>query len=316
MDGPPQLPRHKLWQAEYRAHRYARHLSHEELCERARDIFLNLLQVTPDAKIAIFPTTPRVPLFAEVWTHVLEELRLRNISYRDAMSSELHNLKQVPEFVGALAQKAASALSTRGLASAEVFIRYSKRKYMEALLDRGSIRIQPATAYLSGTHNAAVRDDERALGMSFALSRADVLSLVRNPQDVPSEMPEQRVDVQFQSPTNYWMLCGSRSLEPRLFVDFEADACVIIRNVAEFRSRLRAATEATLHAEMREGPVVYVDPLLPSSVRPSLCFSKHFRFAYQEEYRFVWIPRQATQKLEYVDVEVGALRDIAELIAI
>jgi hypothetical protein len=36
-------PRHVFWREQYRAHRYARHLTRPELNKRIRDILLNLL---------------------------------------------------------------------------------------------------------------------------------------------------------------------------------------------------------------------------------------------------------------------------------
>jgi hypothetical protein len=43
--------------------------------------------------------------------------------------------------------------------------------------------------------------------------------------------------------------------------------------------------------------------------------AKHFRYSYQREHRFVWMPRSNAVKLDHVDVEIGPLDDIAELIA-
>ena len=146
-----------------------------------------------------------------------------------------------------------------------------------------------------------------------------MIKLVINPQDVPSVISDQRVDVQFQSPADYWLYCVTGSVgAPRLFVDFDADACVIIRDTQKFREILRVASGQSLKgAIMREGHAHYVDPLLPGPAEiffVPLC--KHFRYSYQEEYRFCWLPNPPVRKLEHVDLQLGSLKEIAELIVL
>jgi hypothetical protein len=74
-----------------------------------------------------------------------------------------------------------------------------------------------------------------------------------------------------------------------------------------------AHLEGTGH---RNGKVTYIDPLLPSVTMPDVPMSKHFRYTYQHEYRFVWLPTEAKGQLSYVDLELGPLKDIAELVIV
>jgi len=39
-------------------------------------------------------------------------------------------------------------------------------------------------------------------------------------------------------------------------------------------------------------------------------------YTYQREHRFCWLPATATTRLEHIDVEVGSLKEIAELIVL
>jgi hypothetical protein len=103
-------------------------------------------------------------------------------------------------------------------------IKYGKRAYMERLFGGGNLRVQPASYFTRKDLNGAIRDDERRLRLSFALARDDLKKIVLNPRDVREVMPDQRVDVVFQSPADYWLYCTTESVAPRLFVDFEADA--------------------------------------------------------------------------------------------
>jgi hypothetical protein len=61
--------------------------------------------------------------------------------------------------------------------------------------------------------------------------------------------------------------------------------------------------------------LVYVDPL-NSAGSIDIFFSKHFRYAYQKEYRIVWLPPVAHQKLSPLIVEVGSLSNYADFFAI
>lgn len=311
------VPRHVLWRRQYDERRYARHLSKTELNKRIRDVFLNLLRVNPDAKIGLPPINEESAVWIEKWTHVLEEMQLRHGPYPAGFTRDILHSEPFPNFASDLAEKAAKTLSSCGLRENEVFIKYGKRKYMEPLYEAGSLRIQPASFFSERDLNGAVKDDELMLPLSFVLSRDDVLKLVVNPQDVPHDAPEQRIDVHFRSPTDYWLYCVTRSVEPRLFVDFHADACVIIRDRNSFRQMLHgAALKALPGATMREGPAIYVDPLLPHTAEIFVPLAKHFGYSYQEEYRFYWVPPQPVKKLVHIDVEIGSLQQIAEIIVL
>ena len=252
----------------------------------------------------------------ELWTHVLEEMQLRHGPYPAGFTRDILHSDPIPDLAGELADKAAAALSPRAGDQHEIFAKFGKREYMEALYQRGSLRIQPASLFRALGHNIAVRDDELSVPMSVALSRDEIVRLVRNPQDVPPGPLEHRVDVRFSFPTDYWLYCLTTSLEPRLFVDFEAQGCVIIRDRNEFRNRLLRSAAATLPEAAREGAAIYVDPLLPNSTDVFVPLAKHFAYAYQQEYRFVWLPRSPAQNLEHVDLEIGPLNDIADLIVV
>src|SRR5882672_5361379 len=248
-----EMPRHEIWRASYRARRYARHLSQAELNRRVRDVFLNLLRLTPEAKIGFPPISAESSRWMELWTHVLEEMRLRHGPYPAGFTRDILHSEPIPDLAGELADKAAAALGQRAHDPQQIFAKFGKRAYMEALYYRGSLRIQPASFFKATGHNVAVRDDELALPMSFALSRDEIVRLVRNPQDVPAEAPDHRVDVRFSFPTDYWLYCLTMSLEPRLFVDFDAQACLIIRDKNEFRNRLvRSASEKLMDGTARE----------------------------------------------------------------
>jgi len=290
-------------------------LSEAELDQRIRDIFLNLLRVNHEAKIGIIPITPANEIWLEKWTHILEEMQLRHGPYPAGFTHDILHSEPLPDFASDLASKAASALSSIGLKQGDVFIKFGKREYMERLHLEGSLRIQPASYFSKTEHNGAVRDDELALNLCVFLSRNDILKLARNPQNVPTDVPDHRLEVGFRALGDYWLYCVTNSVEPRLFVAFNADSCVIIRARDRFTRLLREATCSRIPgAAMRDGSAAYVDPLLPTTSNIDVPFAKHFRYAYQDEYRFCWLPSPPGKQLTHIDVQIGSLRDFSDLI--
>jgi hypothetical protein len=317
MDNESLLPRHIQARRQYDRHRYARHLSQQELDRRIRDVFLNNLTLTSEAKIGLQPINDQGLIWMEKWIHVLEEMQLRYGPYPNGFTRNILHSEPFPALASALAQKAAEAFKKRTLEPGTVLIKYGKRAYMEALLCGGNLRVQPASYFTREDLNGAIRDDERRLSLSFALTREDLQKIVLNPQDVPEVTPDQRVDFVLQSPADYWIYCVTESVAPRLFVDFEADACVIVRDRRKFANRLRSvASVAFGNAKHQSGSVEYIDPLLPKIAKIFLPFAKHFGYSYQAEYRFCWFPVNPELQLQHVDLVLGSLEDIADLIVL
>src|SRR5436853_1516637 len=66
-----------------------------------------------------------------------------------------------------------------------------------------------------------------------------------------------------------------------------------------------------------DSPVIYFDPfaLVAPETAGEVHFCKHFRFAYQTEFRFVLTPAKG-HDLQHFFVELGPLQDIAELVTV
>ena len=304
------------WRRLYRENRYCRHLSQSELSQRLRDVFLNNLRLTPKAKVGLHPMEKGGLRGMETFTHVLEEMALRHGPYPNGLTEDVFHREPIPNFVGELGRKAADALASKGLTAGDVFIKFGKTVHMKALIDEGALRIQPASFYRAPGHNGAVRDDERNLSVGFVLTREQVLRVAINPQDVPDSLGEQRVDINYAAGSNYWLYCVTNSLEERLFVDFEADACVIIKDRERFKQLLRSAAKKLVGVSQEDGNANYIDPVMPQSPDVDVPMSKHFRYSYQDEYRFIWMPTIPVENLSHVDLRLGSLEDFAELVVL
>jgi len=318
----PRMSRGDVWRLQYRQDRYAKHLTPPELNQRIRDIVVNMLEVTPNGigigsmDIGADEVSNASTLWFEKWTHMLEEMKLRYGPYPAGFSREILHKEPLPDLASELAKKATRRLEALGAKPADVFIKFGKRQYMESLYESGALRIQPATYFAETSHNQAVHDDELSIPLSFVVTRDDVLTVVSNPGDVPPNLEHARVDATVQLPSDYWLYCVSSALAPRLFVDYAAEACVIIRDHDRFTRMLHEASLMKLSGTtLRAGLAEYVDPLLPTSI-PAVAFSKHFRYAYQHEYRFCWLPPHNIGRARHCDLEIGSLKDFSDLIVL
>jgi hypothetical protein len=316
------MPRSDVWRLQYRRDRYSRHLTHAELVQRFHDIVLNLVTVTTDgigfrpAQIGPDEISNESTLWMEKATHALEEFKLRYGPYPAGLKEGGPPPPKIPEFASELARKAARRLESLGTYPGDMCVKFGKRRYMEMLHSDGALRIQPATYFAATAHNDAIKDDELTIEAALDLSREELIPLVSNPKDIP-DLPRQRVDVKLQLESDYWLYCMSASLVPRLFVDYDADSCVVIRDRTRFTSMLREASLQKLSGtKMFYSAVEYIDPLLPRSLTVPVAFSQHFRYSYQDENRHCWFPPRPISKAGYCDVEIGSLREFSDLITL
>ena len=105
------LARHIQIRRHYDKNRYMRRLTQDELNVRIRDVFLNMLRLTPDGKIGVPPIDAAFALWNEKWTHVLEEMQLRHGPYPGGFTRDILHREPFPDLVSELARKAARILT-------------------------------------------------------------------------------------------------------------------------------------------------------------------------------------------------------------
>jgi hypothetical protein len=111
--------------------------------------------------------------------------------------------------------------------------------------------------------------------------------------------------------TNYLTVCFSDRWDTHLFDDFQgSDACLVIHDVEAFSERFHEAVTLVLpNWAGIDGPVAYGGP---SSLGP--VFSKPFQFVVQHEWRFAWCPFKPIQEIEAINISMGSIANIAEII--
>lgn len=192
-------------------------------------------------------------------------------------------------------------------------VKYGEPQFLRDVASEGRIRVSFASSYKDPSLNRAIRDDELVAVIDF-----DPLPLGRQsqgpaPLHQPSTASLERVRKQFN--TNHYVYCLSRRWATRPLWDFDADAALVIRVAAQFITRLHDAVGAHCPGwAVRFADVENYNPLQVNPNEVDLVTWKHFWFAYQREVRVTWVPPNARRQLAPLDVTVGPLDDIAELV--
>ena len=352
------FPESDDWEHEYRANRYLRFESRAGLHRRYQDILTN---------ITILNDTGQVDLTAEkhwheLFKHVIVEMFLRGeppVPHNFDPTIERAVLFPDKE----LCEQAVDAIKKVKI-SGPILIKYGKAEHMRAFYERGDVYMPPVSAYGDPEHNQAVHDQELTFSHYAVVANNDgylkSTNVCANPDVL--QRSDHRVLPLFHAPDaerdevtgletagpDAWVYCISLLLTPRLFSDFNADACVVLSR-DKFKDRICdalrpvAGTKLFAHGyvhyadpfgayqEPMQSPQVHLcygarkeddeqglSPFGPGAqlIRPPIVhFQKIFRFAYQSEYRFVSYPPQYTKKLNApIEFTLGPLSDIGELI--
>jgi len=273
----------------------------------------NLATLTQDGKIGVLPIGPDGIRWMTLFTHVHEEYVSRK-QIPPVLSSMPFPKPTAPDL-----PKSVMALKEIEVPKAgETLIKLGKLSHMKDLFERGRIRIAPARSYDDPSLNYAIKDDELQFDQVKPGSEVTITFLDKQTGEPRNAKPIGEVTDTTSLTTNFYVYCMTHTLSYRLFGDFEADACVIVREPETFVAKLVQAVQQVLPGWIEWNQVVqYIDPYLHPKADVDLFFSKHFKFWYQQEYRFVWMPEaDGRDNLEPIFVELGPLDAISELICL
>ena len=250
-----------------------------------------------------------------LWTHVLEEFVIRHGPYPAGFSTGFMKDIKIPDPRSPLAPKAAKAVKTMSFPQGDYLFKYGKLKYLKQILNEKRIRISPASSYEDPSLNPAIRDEELELSIYPPLSKLRMKAYDGKTGESKGNIHPENFVYTSRSKTNYYVYCLSLSFAPRLFLDFVADACLVIRKPSEFQEMILSIFESKMQ-DWSGGAdrVVYIDPLNCQMKNIDVFSSKHFRYTYQREYRFIWLPPSPEQKLDHLWIEVPDIKDYCDLL--
>ena len=148
------VTRQEYWEMHYRMNRYLRHLTDEELATRFDEVMNNGMGLTPDQEID-FADAANDELSAS-FAHVLEEYRLRSSGILEEQIKNLH----LPNYEWAGIKSAFDAFDNLKTEAGSYLLKYAPKKYLIDTIEKGIIRISPASKLDDPGLNYAIRDDE------------------------------------------------------------------------------------------------------------------------------------------------------------
>jgi hypothetical protein len=238
--------------------------------------------------------------FVRLYVELGEELHIRGL-LNEKSATPVEKIKRLadeswcrrPDWVSASEHSRESYFN-----QPKILFKFSKAQHMRDLYERGEALVWPASHFASAD-GAARQDNE--LTMSWY---------------------RDGKKIEF-STSDYYCWCCASVYDYRLFMDFQSDACLAIKDIGSFMERFAKAVAAQVSGakNVRLIPAYYYDPLSVSddpiefaTVKDeAIQCAKHFRFAYQWEFRVV-ITRSGPTPLQPFKIEMGSLQDIAELI--
>jgi hypothetical protein len=310
------MPSDEEFQTAYRRKRYLENLRSDALLLRGRDLFLNFMTIDRNGKFA--PVSLDSGLhwyFRRRFSEFLAECQARYGPYPNGLEELVQDLR-IPRPDSPIVTQAVLDTQQRGLVSGTYIVKYGRDEHLRTALAKGQLRIAPASSYQDKAHNSAIQDDELSFTFSLHDPSPDDLRPYARFTKVPVTEPFRgSVEITETTPEDYYVFCLSSAYEPRLFADFEANACLLIREPERFRDRLMQTVMKVLGGRgWSFSPVTYVDPMTETGAGTPIHFRKNFRYSYQKEWRAAWLPIRNEGPLLVHFVDIGPLDDIAELI--
>jgi hypothetical protein len=154
------IKRHEAWRLEYQQEPYLRDLSSSDLFARAGHVMTGLVQHSQDGKIAVILIDEDISKM-EKFTHVLEELVIRGIDYRQPKIMEA---MQAPQPNSAKVSRALQILARTSWPD-PFLVKFGERKNMASLFLEGKGRISLAKTYDDALLGPARANDESEISV-------------------------------------------------------------------------------------------------------------------------------------------------------
>jgi hypothetical protein len=290
----------EFWEFQYETYRYLGRVTEGALVTRYRAISANMRALVSSERHVI----PIVSFLSSwYWFRKEHQTRLEFLLRKAELPLEPGSILR-DRTVGSR-----GPIRPRNPNAGDVLYRYGKREYLMPTLEHGRLRVGAASFYRELERDSA-RGDEELSKKSYLAGEYTTVAT----QDGKA-IPVLGDICRTVSSPNYYVLCMSCDWDPALFEAFNSDCCVVIRDPEEFATRLSASANKDLGGwYFYHNPVEYFDPYEMSRNQffdAAAC--KDFGFAYQREYRFLWMHLNGREAHGFVNLELGALADIAEM---
>jgi len=191
--------------------------------------------------------------------------------------------------------------------------KFGKEEHINNLAYSGKLYLNAASRYGEKAKLSKGAYDSKELIIEQKLPRGSKLeSLDRNTGKPKGELViVDASPLQATAVTDFYIFCMSGKFDQRLFDDFDADTCLVIREPAYF---MEAVAKGVSDALPEWGgcfdDVHYYSPekfYTWDIENVDIFFAKRNQYEYQEEFRFVCVPPEPKEKLEPVTIDIGSL---------
>jgi hypothetical protein len=307
------MTRQEYIEKQYSANRYLQYLSLEDLAQRTRDVLSNYHVLNEQCKIGLRSINGEGEYWFTLFIHIMTEMDLRKADFPDGF------LEGAPLVSPTWPRIPRPIEAIKGInLSGDYLVKYGEQRYLRPMFEKGSLRIAPASSYNDPSLNQARKDSELKVSILVDPSAAKIELVDEN-----TLKPDYTIDAignltaTLDCTSDYYVYCLSMEYNARLFDDFEADCCLIIHQPIKFvESLYKDFSQRFPSWRGRATGVSYYDPLMIERMPSSVFFHKHFRYAYQREYRIVLLPPQSIKQLEPFFIELGSLEEYCELICL
>lgn len=309
-----QVTRRELWQMQYHDDRYMQGLSEAALRQRFQDILSNLVGLTDGGQLGADVPAEESEFWLPRLTHLREEYRLRDMGLPPSAALGSTARRTIPSPTYPVPPRSASMTQPGSSGSQELF-KFGKLHDLQSAVDTGTIWLSPASSFSDPSLNPATRDTE--LEFTYEIPPARLPTAFVDPLDGTTHHLRGGGPVRYTiSANDYYVFCTTAVFAHRLYQDFNADAYVIIHEPERFALDVTVAAASLLPGyAFGYGGVRYIDPLIALPVSMPVQVIKHFRYAYQHEFRCVWQPPPKKQTpLQGILLTIPELPSYAELV--
>lgn len=309
------LRRQEWWEREYYEVPYLTFASREYLEQRFFDHFHNQVRLTAEGQIA-----PRRDfadgggLIAPLFSHMMLEFNARGLGLPAANEKALQQLEKYFEN-----GEPTGVRLFRGLPEEldDVIVKFGKHQHLKPMLAHGRLRLTPAEFYQNSGLVEAMRDRETERW--FHDPKFDLILAGEkyfNFNGINAKIEDGFFKFLVSCP-NYVLWSACKDIDRRLPDDFSADAALIIRKPLVFASRIKQTIKKVWpKTPTWGGDVKYYDPCSSSDMQRRPETIKHFSYLYQREWRFCAFPDEESMPTQPLEISIGSLEDIAELVTL
>lgn len=309
------LKRQEWWEREYFKTPYLTFASNAYLEQRFFDHFHNQVRLTGEGKIA-----PRkdfadgAGLIAPLFVHMMLEFDARGLGLPAA------NEKARQQFDRYFENGEPTGVRLfRGFPEEleGVIVKFGKYRHLKPMFEHGKLRLTPAEFYQKAGLAEVMRDRETE--REFHDPKFDLI--LAGKDHVHINGTTAKIEDGFfkfvMSCPNYVLWSSCKDIDRRLPDDFGADTAVIIRRPDEFSSRLaKAVAKVWPTVPVWSGDIKYYDPCSFVGMKQRPETIKHFSYLYQREWRFCAFPNEGQMPKEPLNLNIGSLEDIADMVTL